>query len=377
MPQPVRDRAPAPRSVAGAAARADSAAADCQGCSCTTTFPGWTRPDPPAAAVYTTPATSQIYAASSPASCHGLPRAARTSPAGARTGPYLIVFVDAPGPARARSTIRRRWPARRSSVPRPVAIAKASTAAPACLADRSERSAPTSRPGLHHPGEAADPGCHLPRARVVTSRDATAYDWSFTAVGANAARHPERGPRTLSFSPPRRSPIPVGSHEPVAGTRRDHPLPRRSLAPRRCPRAAGRRADTSRGASGFAPFSGCVTIIVTGVPNLRDLTPPVRPAAPVAFRLPVRRCARGRNATLTITPVAVQLPRTACTRPPVPGDADDRAALRIRCRLPLPARGRGFRLGLDTDAFQLGDAPWTAAHACTRFRLAIGLGAAR
>ena len=35
--------------------------------------------------------------------------------------------------------------------------------------------------------------------------------------------------------------------------------------------------------------------------------------------------------------------------------------------LPLPAAGHGFSVKLDTLAFQLGDAPWAAAHAAARF----------
>ena len=72
--------------------------ADVDGYSCTTTFPGWTGPDPAAPTVYTYPGDgSTIYPSElageqpwTPGELVGIPHASRT-------GPYLLVFVDAPG----------------------------------------------------------------------------------------------------------------------------------------------------------------------------------------------------------------------------------------------------------------------------------------
>jgi hypothetical protein len=72
--------------------------ADAEGYSCTTTFPGWTRPDPAALTVYTYPGNgAQIYTSETANEFPSTPGSLVGIPAGATTGPYLIVLVDAPG----------------------------------------------------------------------------------------------------------------------------------------------------------------------------------------------------------------------------------------------------------------------------------------
>jgi hypothetical protein len=72
--------------------------ADAEGYTCTTTFPGWTRPDPPALTVYTYPGDgAQIYASESAAEGPWTPGDLVGIAQPAITGPYLYVLVDAPG----------------------------------------------------------------------------------------------------------------------------------------------------------------------------------------------------------------------------------------------------------------------------------------
>ncbi len=72
--------------------------ADLDGFSCTTTFPGWTRPGPPALTVYTYPGDgASIYANETAIDSPWTPGELVGLLQPSRTGPYLIVLVDAPG----------------------------------------------------------------------------------------------------------------------------------------------------------------------------------------------------------------------------------------------------------------------------------------
>ena len=71
--------------------------ADAFGFSCTITFPGWTRPAPPTLKVYTYPGDgSQIYASEVARELPWTPGDLIGIPQPTRTGPNIIVFVDAP-----------------------------------------------------------------------------------------------------------------------------------------------------------------------------------------------------------------------------------------------------------------------------------------
>ena len=66
---------------------------------------------------------------------------------------------------------------------------------------------------------------------------------------------------------------------------------------------------------------------------------------------------------LTVTSLTLRCTRGTCTtkrgRP-----SSQVIVLTIRTiTVPIPAKGKGVQLALATAAFQLGDAPWTAAHA--------------
>src|SRR3979411_2473964 len=72
--------------------------ADAEGFSCTTTFPGWTRPDPGALTVYTYPGPgATIYSSEAAHELPWTPGELVGIPQTTRTGPNIIVLVDAPG----------------------------------------------------------------------------------------------------------------------------------------------------------------------------------------------------------------------------------------------------------------------------------------
>jgi hypothetical protein len=114
-----------------------------------------------------------------------------------------------------------------------------------------------------------------------------------------------------------------------------------------------------------------VTIIVTGVPKLRLSSGHVR-GHRVQFSVSYSSVLRGRHAALTITPLTLRCAHGTCAK--IPGAPNTRRIV-LSARpisLPLPARGHGLELDLQTTAFQLSDAPWTAAHASVLFLRVTG-----
>jgi len=117
----------------------------------------------------------------------------------------------------------------------------------------------------------------------------------------------------------------------------------------------------------FASYDRCISILVTGVPSLRIGAPRVTGQA-VGFQLHYSAVLRGRKATLTITPLSAHCTTSHTTCTASAGKPSSRKlVLRMKVlTLPLPAVGHGFRLTLATSAFQVEDAPWTAARATSR-----------
>ncbi len=103
-----------------------------------------------------------------------------------------------------------------------------------------------------------------------------------------------------------------------------------------------------------------------GVPKLRLSSGRVR-GHRVRFTVSYSSVLRDRSATLTITPLTVHCAGGTCTT--VAGHPSARTVVLTTrvLSLPLPARGHGIRLDLETNAFQLLDAPWKAAHASVSF----------
>ena len=85
------------------------------------------------------------------------------------------------------------------------------------------------------------------------------------------------------------------------------------------------------------------------------------------FALAYSSVLRGRSATLTVTPLTVHCVAHTCTN--AAGEPSTRTILleAQQLSLALPANGHGIRVELASSAFQLRDAPWTAAHASVLF----------
>jgi hypothetical protein len=340
--------------------------ADAEGFTCTTTFPGWVRPDPPAATVYTYPGNgTQIYASEIAREQPWTPGQLASIQSGSRTGPYLIVLVDAPG---------------QSPYNNPATLSGATLTGPNGAVAVATVDGTTGVPG----GQASLSSYISPGGFVVPIKPLFAgvtyrahvlvgfagqqipYDWSFTTIGADPRSVLRARAGKLSFSSSSPQPVTItftragGRHARGVTIAPGHSV-RLALAPGSW-QACGHQPGTAR----FAPFDGCVAIIVTGRPTLRLGAARVA-ASTVRVPLAFSAVLRGRTATVTVTPLTMRCRRRSCTL--TKGRALlSTVALRAKAlTFPLPARGRGIAIRVDTAAFQLADAPWAAAHATARF----------
>jgi hypothetical protein len=336
--------------------------ADAYGFSCTTTFPGWTRPDPPALAVYTYPGPgATIYPSEvahelpwTPGDLVGIPQTART-------GPNIIVLADAPG---------------QSPQSNPATLTNATLTGPTGpvtvkTADGTTEISPGGAPlaGYISPGGFVIPVAPLaPRttyhAHVVVGFAGvqTPHDWSFTTRG----RSPEsnlsvRGP-SLSFHSLSAQPIRVtftragGAHAPGVRIRPGHTA-RLRLVP-----GSWQACGTQVATAAFDSYTACLALTITGRPSL-DLSAPRITSSQLSFRLRFSSVLRGRAAKLTLTPLSVGCHRHRCHTVSDPSTVRTIVLGSARLRVPLPAAGHGIRITLTTAAFQLRDAPWTASRA--------------
>jgi len=339
--------------------------ADADGYSCTTTFPGWTGPDPPAMTVYSYPGNgSTIYPSEVAREQPWTPGELAGIPQGRRTGPYLLVFVDAPG----QSTFRN--PATLSNATLdgpegPVAVATVDGSTPVPTGGTL---GPYMYPGgFIIPRDPLAPGTTYHAHVVVTFAGVqTARDWSFTTSGGDPHSKLTAKHGKLSFAS--RSPQPVQVTFTRSGGRHAPPVTIQpgatvslSLSPGSW-QACGHQPATAV----YAGYDRCVTIIVTGVPKLRLSSGRVR-GHRVQFTVSYSPVLRGRRATLTITPLMLRCGGGSCAK--IPGMPSTRKLVLSghAIFLPLPLRGHGLELALDTTAFQLRDAPWTAAHTSASF----------
>ncbi len=340
--------------------------ADADGFSCTTTLPGWVRPDPPALTVYTYPGNgSQIYASEIARELPWTPGQLAGIPPGTRTGPYLIVLVDAPGqsPVDNPATLSAATLTGPSGA---VSVATVDGNAQVPTGQASSLSSYISPGGFMIPLKPLYAGVTY-RAHVVVTfaGTQTPYDWSFTTIGANphSVLRAQNGRLWFYSSSAQRASITFtragGQHAGALTLAPGHAV-RLTLVPGSW-QACGHQPGTSK----FAPFDGCIAIIVTGKPKLQFGTARIAATTvtlPVAFDAVLR----GRSATLTVTRLTLHCNQRGCTttagRP-----ASSTIVLRAKTlTFPLPARGHGIAVTLDTAAFQLGDAPWAAAHAAIR-----------
>jgi hypothetical protein len=337
--------------------------ADAHGFSCTITFPGLTRPDPPALTVYTDPGNGTTTTPSevareepfTPGDLVGLPQPAVT-------GPYLTVLVDAPG---------------QSPIDDPATLSDATVTGPKgpVAVKTVDGDTPVPSGGVQTLAAYIPPGGFIipvspllaastyhARVAVTFAGVATPYSWTFTTLGADPESALTVHGEELTFSSISPQPIKVtltranGRHAPSFKL-----APRHHITLQLDPgswEACGHQAATSA----FAAYAHCLEILVTGIPSLHFGSPRVL-GTRVLFPIRYSTILRGRHATLTVTPLSLTCGGGACMTKR--GRPSSRVILlpAKSLSLPLPAAGEGFQLALTTAAFQAGDAPWTAAHA--------------
>jgi hypothetical protein len=344
--------------------------ADADGYSCTTTFPGWTGPDPATMTVYTYPGDrSTIYPSEVAREQPWTPGQLAGIRQGQRTGPYLFVFVDAPGqsPFGNPATLSN---ATLDGPTGPVAIAVADGSTPVPTGGTL---GPYLYPGgfIIPQGPLAPGTTYHAHVLVMFADVQTPHDWSFTTSGGDPHSKLTANHRKLSFTS--RSPQPVHVTFTRSGGRHAPPVTIQpgatvslSLSPGSW-QACGHQPATAV----YSGYDRCATIIVTGIPKLRLSSGRVR-GNRVQFTVSYSTVLRGRRATLTITPLMLRCAQRTCAK--IPGTTSTRKLL-LSSRpisFPLPPRGHGLRLDLNTTAFQLRDAPWTAAHASVLFLRVAG-----
>lgn len=344
--------------------------ADAFGFSCTTTFPGWTRPDPPAMTVYTCPGNGASIDPSevarelpwTPGDLVGLPQPSRT-------GPTLFVFVDAPNerPEDNPATLSNVTVSGPSG---PVAVRTVDGATPLPSGSKYPTLAPYISPGgFIIPVRPLIPGTAYHAHVLVTfDHQQKAYDWSFTTRAADPRSSLTAKAGRLLFSSASRQPIRVSFLR--AGGGRSAPVtirPGRSVRLKLAPgswEACGRQPA----GGGYAAFDQCVVVTVIGVPALALGWPKIVHGT-ISLSVRFSAILRRRIATETITALTQQCQSGACV--PVSGTAQTRRlVLRGRSMtltLPLPARGHGFQIALRTDTFQSHGAQWSAARALVTF----------
>jgi hypothetical protein len=347
--------------------------ADDDGFSCTTTYPGWTRPAPDALTVYTYPGPgASIYAGESaqeqpftPGSLVGL--GSRT-----HTGPNLLVFVDAPGQGATDN------PAKLSDavVSGPSGTVSAITADGDTAIPRSDVAGCPSATlscfiapgGFIVPVKPLEPGATYHVRVVVTFAGvSTPHSWSFSTVGLTPESSLTLVGQRLRFRSRSAAPI-VVKFSRASGAA---PAAPRTIAPGHAYKlslspgswlACGTQPAFRR----YAGYQQCLTILVRGQPKIAFGAPRARGAS-VHFPISFSPVLRGRAATLTITPLTAHCAAGRCTT--TSGTPTTRTVTLHAgaITLPLPVKpDQGYRLELQTAAFEMRDTPWLAAEATSK-----------
>jgi hypothetical protein len=347
--------------------------ADDAGFSCTTTYPGWTRPAPDALTIYTYPGPgAMIYASEraqeqpfTPGSLVGLsPRA--------HTGPDLLVFVDAPGqgatdnPAKLsdavltgpKGTVSSVTADGDSAIPRSD-VAGCPSATLSCF---------IAPGGFIVPVKPLQPGATYHAHVVVTFAGvSTPHSWSFSTAGLTPDSSLTLVGQRLRFSS--RSPAAIVVKFSRASSAA--PAPPRTIAPGHAYKlslapgswlACGTQPALRR----YAGYQQCLTILVRGQPKLAFGTPRARGSA-VRFPISFSSVLRGRSATLTITPLTAHCTAGHCTTTSGAPSTRTVTLHGSAIALPLPAQtDQGYRLTLQTAAFEMRGTPWLAAEATSK-----------
>jgi hypothetical protein len=343
--------------------------ADFDGFTCTTTFPGWTRPAPPTLTIYTYPGPgARIYPNEtadelpfSPASLIGLRP---------KTGPNLFVFVDAPG---------------QSATDNPATLSQATLTGPSgtvsvATVDGNNRVPGGPSPscasgtlscyiapgGFIIPVTALQPGAtYHAHVMVGFAGIQTPHDWTFTTEANSPNSQLTLVGHTLHFSSQSPAPIRItfkratGKRAPTVKLRPGHRY-RLHLSP-----GSWLACGHQRPVDHYSAYVQCVSILVTGVPKLHFRASHAV-ARQVDFPLVFSNVLRGRTATLTVTPLTVSCHAGLCT---TTAGTPTTKTIVLRPRgilVGLPSAGHGIQLTVATAAFQLRDAPWVAAHATSK-----------
>ena len=363
--------------------------ADLDGYSCTTTFPGWTRPAPAALTVYTDPGNATKVAPQETASEQPFtPGQLVGLRAGATTGPYLLVFVDAPGQSQLSNPATLTGATLTGpSGPVNVVTADGDTRLPAIAGATGSTGATggtgttgttgtsglaTTLAGYIAPGGFIIPTAPLQPAATYTAHVTvgfagvqTPYTWTFQTTARDPKSSLVATGALLRFG----SASSASATVTFARANGDH-APTITIAPGRSAKlnlAPGSwtvcGAQPAQGE--FAAYQQCITLTVTGVPVLA-IGPGRVTGKHVTFHLRMTPVLRLRPATLTVTPVTRTCTKHACHT--TTATATTRTVtLQSVLSLPLPAAHHGVNVKLTTAAFQLADAPWTAATATARY----------
>jgi hypothetical protein len=348
--------------------------ADDDGFSCTTTYPGWTRAAPDALSIYTYPGPgATIYASEraqeqpfTPGSLVGLsPRA--------HTGPNLLVFVDAPGQGATDN------PAKLSDVvvTGPSGTVSAVTADGYTAIPRSDVAGCPSATlscfiapgGFVVPVKPLRPGATYRVRMVVTFAGvSTPRRWSFSTAGLAPDSSLTLVGRRLRFSSRSSAGIVVKFSRANGAA----PAPQRTITPGHTYKlslapgswlACGTQPAFRR----YAGYQQCLTILVRGQPKLAFGAPRLHGLG-IRFPISFSSVLHGRSATLTTTPLTAHCTTSGhCTTSAgVPSTRTVTLHGRV-ITLPLPAHaGEGYRLTLQTAAFELRETPWLAATATSK-----------
>jgi hypothetical protein len=335
--------------------------ADVAGYSCTTTFPGWTRAAPLEPTVYTYPGDGTTTPANetaretpfTPGDLVGIGQPALT-------GPYLIVFADAPGASPLND------PAALSDATLvgptgPVAVMSVDGYTPLPSGSPTELYRYISPGGFIIPVAPLAPGAgYHAHVQITFAGQQLSHDWSFNAAAVSPASRLTVAGTELSFRSS--SPASLALSFARRGGSRATPA---SLAP-----GGHLSAGLSQGfwqacgrqpaSAGFGAFTQCVSIVVARAPVL-SLGAADAKHSSVSFPLRFGAALDGRRARLTVIVLSSRCGprgcRTIAGLPRIRTISLDTGSLRFS----LPGSRRGLRISLRTPAFTLNGVPWAAA----------------
>ena len=272
--------------------------ADLDGFTCTTTFPGWTRSDPPAPVVYTVPGPGGTVGASELAAEQPFtaPQLAGLS-GSTRTGPVLIVLADGPGQA---------------PTANPATLSGATLAGPDGPVAVRTVDGTTAVPGGGTLAPYIAPGGFLIPVRPLAGRGryhahvivgfagaTIPADWSFTTTGIDPRSNLTLNGAALAFSSASPATVRVAFARAGGGQAPPLRIPRGHSAALHLPPGRWRACAHQAPRGQFGAYNGCIELTITGVPQLSLGSGRVIHGR-VVFTLRASHVLRGRLATLTV-----------------------------------------------------------------------------